>query len=1279
MVVLSKALSRMINVVASAQDKRPFAFDSMDYGKWPFVYDKLKDLEPGPDSEQITKKVESLLRCTIDELDIDLEHSIEQESAQFRGTDPERDYGYKTKKLEKATTYQVYDITESHFTNDLGEESEPEFLVFGKTQEGKTVCTRVRNAPIEVFVSVPKHWAHNEDMQMLLYQKLEKELKSQYTRCDNHLCKEHVVDIQNTLHIATGPCSEQKQCDRTFVKSVDVVYGKPFLGCHVREVPFFRVTLGRYYFISTAKKKLWEFLDEHLGSLTARNYNVFEATSNATFNFMRRMNLSGHGWIDVNSSNPNFTNTDIHSHFFKSSCDYECVVDYKDVTIRDDLEQQNAPLRVMSFDIECLSKHGMPKASKNPIASIAFDVRENKKTFSRKVLTWGDIVPRYRDQDYEVVSYKSETQMMHAIWKYIRETDPDCWVGWYSSDFDIPYLLDRAKVLGLDFFPFLTRVRNKEIARYLKISHTNQKGGKNEWMYICDGMITIDGIREIRKDFAVKLAKYSLDHVAQHVVGGSKDDMPYDLIWPYFYGGPDQRAHLFRYNMKDSELVNQILEKRLLIQNKIEEAKSCRVLLRDLLDRGVTSRLSKKIEEYTRKHGYYVATHRRKEVFDENTEEYKEVADIPFFDSIPGPHHNIYINQEYRKEKAEEERDLAYLDSCQKKQFSMNNFVKRTHRQTGAEIKPESKYATKMSTPRIDKLRRKLRKKIAQKGKIRRKNTSYQGAYVFTPKPGLYLTPVITFDFQAMYPSLMIAYNMCFSTLLRDKDHARELGLDPDKDVNVTPEGYCFVKRHTTIGEMQGIIPMMLENLLKKRYGIKADMKKLDTDDEAQALLYDIMNGAQNAAKITVNSMYGATGATIGEMYCPMIGASTTGYGRVDIQKAEQFLYRDEYKWAKPQIIYGDTDSIMVNTPELTILEAIEFGKKVAKEMNASGIFKKPMNMEYECVYDPYLIWDKKKRYCCVKYTKDDKNGKLSMSGVEAVRFDGCSYRKKSLSELFHLMLKEKKSAHELFEYVKKIVQDLLLGKIPLDELTISQKLSKDMDDYPSELPHVRAAKIHRQINPVTAPKSGSESVFAYIRAPGRKASDKAYPAEYVERDCVQIDFEYYVKERLMGPFCRSLQFVLSNEQLVQLFDVSRYKRFEYPSTSAFSTRNARIVNPKYGWEQKSTTREQNKLKTLFRKQKREDIKRDLRNGLEITDEEYNLLTLWNSSNSEEAGAEDIGNAQPGGVVELISSRPRKRLKTTKIPKKRKNTMEEQDVELPSSKKFKEKEKYPKM
>ncbi|MPC93805.1 DNA polymerase delta catalytic subunit [Portunus trituberculatus] len=100
----------------------------------------------------------------------------------------------------------------------------------------------------------------------------------------------------------------------------------------------------------------------------------------------------------------------------------------------------------------------------------------------------------------------------------------------------------------------------------------------------------------------------------------------------------------------------------------------------------------------------------------------------------------------------------------------------------------------------------------------------FEGATVIEPRKGYYSQPIATLDFSSLYPSIMMAHNLCYTTLLSGPERAQEYGLTPE-DFIKTPTGNYFVKSH----KRKGLLPEILESLLSARKKAKNDLKK-ETD-----------------------------------------------------------------------------------------------------------------------------------------------------------------------------------------------------------------------------------------------------------------------------------------------------------------------------------------------------------------------------------------------------------------------------------------------------------------
>jgi DNA polymerase delta subunit 1 len=183
--------------------------------------------------------------------------------------------------------------------------------------------------------------------------------------------------------------------------------------------------------------------------------------------------------------------------------------------------------------------------------------------------------------------------------------------------------------------------------------------------------------------------------------------------------------------------------------------------------------------------------------------------------------------------------------------------------------------------------------------------TGYEGATVIDPKKAFYEVPIATLDFASLYPSIMQAYNLCYSTLVSE----REAQAMDQKCFERSPTGHIFVRSSTR----KGILPQILDELLAARKRAKRDMAAA-TDPMEKA----VQNGRQLALKISANSVYGFTGANVGQLPCLPIAATVTAYGRQLLLKTREFV-ETHYTKANgfehdAEVVYGDTDSVRFNS-----------------------------------------------------------------------------------------------------------------------------------------------------------------------------------------------------------------------------------------------------------------------------------------------------------------------------------------------------------------------------
>ncbi len=349
-----------------------------------------------------------------------------------------------------------------------------------------------------------------------------------------------------------------------------------------------------------------------------------------------------------------------------------------------------------------------------------------------------------------------------------------------------------------------------------------------------------------------------------------------------------------------------------------------------------------------------------------------------------------------------------------------------------------------------------------------------------------------------------------------------------------SPTGHVFVKSTTR----KGILPQILDELLAARKRAKKDMAAA-TDPMEKA----VQNGRQLALKISANSVYGFTGANVGQLPCLPIAATVTAYGRNLLLSTRTFV---ESKYTKAngydhdaEVVYGDTDSVMVKFGYATVEESMPLARIAAEEVSA--IFPRPIQLEFEKVYFPYLLMNKK-RYAGLLWTNPDKYDKLDAKGLETVRRDNCLLVRRVIDTCLRKILIDR-NVQAAIDYTKGTIADLLQNKLDISMLVITKSLGKSADDsdYSAKQAHVELAMRMKKRDPGSAPSVGDRVPYVIIQAAkGAPAYEKSEDPVYVLDNNLPIDTEYYLTNQLSGPLTRIFEAIIPNPQVLISGDHTR-------------------------------------------------------------------------------------------------------------------------------------------
>ncbi|XP_071955316.1 DNA polymerase delta catalytic subunit-like [Antedon mediterranea] len=399
----------------------------------------------------------------------------------------------------------------------------------------------------------------------------------------------------------------------------------------------------------------------------------------------------------------------------------------------------------------------------------------------------------------------------------------------------------------------------------------------------------------------------------------------------------------------------------------------------------------------------------------------------------------------------------------------------------------------------------------------------YVGATVIEPEKGYYNIPIATLDFSSLYPSIMQAHNLCYTSLLSQGMREK---LNPDEYIK-TPSGNYFVKASVR----KGLLPVVLAGLLSARKKAKTELKK-----ETDPFRKKVLDGRQLALKISANSVYGFTGAQVGKLPCLEISQSVTAFGRMMIERTKDFV-ESKYTVANgyqhdAKVIYGDTDSVMIKFGVDTVQASIDLGKEAAEWITKE--FPDPCKLEFEKVYFPYLLINKK-RYAGLYFTKADVHDKMDCKGIETVRRDNSPLVANLINTCLQKILIER-DPDGAVEHAKQTISDLLCNRVDISQLVITKELTKTGEEYAGKQAHVELAARMRKRDAGSAPTLGDRVPYVIVSASkGAAAYEKSEDPIYVLENNIPIDTKYYLDNQLKGPLLRIFEPVLGEAKALSV------------------------------------------------------------------------------------------------------------------------------------------------
>lgn len=607
-------------------------------------------------------------------------------------------------------------------------------------------------------------------------------------------------------------------------------------------------------------------------------------------------------WIEVTEYYPE----DVTSEPNFSYADISMYVDYHDITPVVMPATIQPRIRVLSFDLECRSinhnsKLPDPTEPKNYIVQISAHLWHSDVpgVITKHLFT----IKKGRDvkvEDTMVYNFRTEKAMLLTFKNFIVKHDPDVFLGYNILKFDWQYIITRVDLLGIyqDFLEF-SRIKG-ERANVVKKNWSSSAYGDQTFQYVeCPGRLNLDLIIEMERNF--KLDYYNLDFVSEKFLGDNKKSLSAKQLFK-LYDFAENTEPYFEYENISTKVLKEIKQ---YASSFFEDEDGVVKEYKDSILNSKTSSVLKHISNAMNIIGEYCV--------------HDSVLPIKLLIKSNTLHTATQLASVYNV-------PISYLQT------------------RGQQIKCLAQV-----------LRKTMHNNYVIPYKRIKEEEEYEGATVIDAVKGYY-EDIATLDFTSLYPTIMIANNIDYTTYATHMSHIPDnmcniveweshvnCSHDPKikkkkvvtKVVDVNkPEPkrkkkvVCgkFRERWLKAGdnqEAEGVLPQILRGLLSRRTEIKNEMAMLNKQLKENNTLSEsekfdielrlvILDAEQLAVKISANSVYGATGAKQGFMPLIPAAASVTARGREYINRSIQYILKN---FQGSQLVYGD--SVVGDTPIL--------------------------------------------------------------------------------------------------------------------------------------------------------------------------------------------------------------------------------------------------------------------------------------------------------------------------------------------------------------------------
>lgn len=1042
------------------------------------------------------------------------------------------------------------------------EETELKFYLFGRTGKifnngnrtekntklGESVCMQITGFKPYFYVGIPASY--------YLPKSVSSVTGLNFKDSKNPLIKQINGNMERVRFALHNYLNTRLKNYQYGLADVTIVYKTDIIGFRdSQKLPFIKLS----FLNDQVKFKTKYFFNYEItlyGICKEQKFQLYNANVDSYLQFIHQTNIPSTGWVEIDYKFLEFSCESKHEqealnqlnkhtnklkeinfiNFSEKEKDSFCTIE---AHVKSDFIKPCTDISIineipdyieMSFDIEAYSGDEKsfpdPKRDADACIQIGSTLKRygDKEPYLKHIITLKGCNPI---EGVVVESYRTESEVLLAWKRMLRDHKVDIIYSYNGMNFDMWYMYMRSMKVNCEHdFSHLSKLKHVQSTLPKdSVFESKAYNAVNFRIVNTVGRAQIDLLPYIRREH--KLDSYKLDDVAEHFLGEHKIPMDYQELFKMQRMGDAERTKIAEYCVQDCNLPQRLSDKLSILPNMIGMANVTMVPMNYLLVRGQQIKVYSQLINECEKSNFVCPTIQKKYEPKESTNSTNST------NSTEVTKKSVTVGTSGVDGSDDEKFEGAtVLDACAGaygihlentkylQQFpDLIKFYKESQEQGVKLVLPKSY---------LDKLTK------AMKEQIEMLVTILNNA-----------EPISGLDFKSLYPSIMIANNLCYLTWIINSEDLKRTDIKYRTfDVNGKPVHFVYKVLNKVTNEWddyEGVLPRILKNLLKARSDTRKKIKQI-TDIFQKSVL----EGLQLAYKVSCNSVYGFTGTgriirtfyknkngedqtnylydtgdSTGMLPCMEIASSVTFKGRQMIDESKAYA-ESNYDC---KVIYGDTDSIYVkfSVNGRQGNEALRYVFPIAEKCSAeiTKLFETPNELEFEKVYYPLILFSKK-RYAGIQWTNPETSDGVDMKGVSMKRRDFCKYAKESGIKLLDILLKQQ-DIDLAMSYTRKVALDLLTDTVNMDQLIISKTLQKS---YKSAQAHAALAEKMELRAPGSGAKPGDRVPYILVdvkkeyykthkKSDKIKQTDMAEDPSYAIKNKLKIDTMYYFEHQV--------------------------------------------------------------------------------------------------------------------------------------------------------------------